>query len=232
MGTALPDLPALRLVDQKGYRLINSKLPTIDIFDDVAGPEDFDALYALQALTNPRLAQEVGQLSYLSQSEIPWGIPGCSLAVAPFTHVNPGGSRFSPGDYGMLYLAEDMDTAIAEVTHHHQNYLANIEGLEFDCLVFRGLTCTFSADPIHDASQLGQQHPVHSPDDYSPARAIGPGLRANGSHGVQYLSARRPGSICWGLFTPAGVSAMMQSSHYEFIWSGTDIIHVRKLLAP
>ena len=37
------------------HRLINSKYPTIDIFDDIASPEAFDAIYAMQAKVNPRL---------------------------------------------------------------------------------------------------------------------------------------------------------------------------------
>lgn len=73
----------------QAYRLVNSKFPPIHLFDDVADAEDFDALYQLQALTNPRLQNEVGRLELIAREEIPFGIPGCSYATAPFTHVNP-----------------------------------------------------------------------------------------------------------------------------------------------
>jgi len=47
------DLPVISLPKTKGFRLVNSKLPTIDIFNDVASPDEFQDLYDLQALTNP-----------------------------------------------------------------------------------------------------------------------------------------------------------------------------------
>lgn len=35
-------IPRTAVVPIKGYRLIHTKYPTIDIFDDVASPEEFD----------------------------------------------------------------------------------------------------------------------------------------------------------------------------------------------
>ena len=116
------DLPVLPARDVIGYRLVNSKFPPIDLFDDVADPDEFAALHALQSLTNPRLQTEVGDLALLPLEQIPFGIRGCSYAVAPFTHINPEGSRFSDGSFGVLYLADTLETAIAEVKHHQQAY--------------------------------------------------------------------------------------------------------------
>lgn len=55
----------------------------ISVFDDVAYADEFEALYALQALTNPRLQNEAGNLNFIPTDEIPFGIPGCFYAVAP-----------------------------------------------------------------------------------------------------------------------------------------------------
>ncbi len=90
----------------KSYRLVNSKFPPIALFDDVANADEFDILYQVQALTNPRLQNEVGVIKLIALSEIPFGITGCSYATAPFTHLNPDGSRFGDGSFGMLYLAD------------------------------------------------------------------------------------------------------------------------------
>ena len=46
-----------------GFRIIPSRFPSVNIFDRIANPEDFDALYALEAMTNPRIRDEVGELS-------------------------------------------------------------------------------------------------------------------------------------------------------------------------
>jgi hypothetical protein len=106
----------------QALRLVNSKFPPIALFDDVADADEFEVLFEIQALTNPRLKNEVGQLELIARSEIPFGIPGCSYAIAPFTHINPTGSRFSDGRFGVLYLADSMEAALAEVKHHQALY--------------------------------------------------------------------------------------------------------------
>lgn len=226
MGLAIP---AIGVADTRGFRLISSRLPPIDIFNDVADPSEFQDLFDLQAMTNPRLQQEVGDLDYVELSEIPWGIPGCHYAVAPFTHVSPDGSRFSNGDFGVLYIADTMDTALAEVTYHQGRYLANIDDLKFDRLMFRGLACTFGGDVIHDATVLPVASEIYHPEDYSASRALGACLRAEKSEGIHYWSVRNPGAKCWGLFTPACVRSIVQTAHYEFIVSDGVIVDRKKI---
>ena len=225
-----PDPSGFCLSKTKGFRLINSKLPTIGIFNDVADPDEFQDLYDLQAMTNPRLSQEVGDLNYIDLGEIPWGIPGCHYAAASFTHVAPDGSRFSNGEFGMLYIADTMETALAEVEYHQGKYLANVEDLKFDRLVFRGLACTFSGDVMHDATELEAGHEIYHPDDYAAARTLGARLRAAGSEGLQYWSVRNPGATCWGLFTPRNIHSLVQAAHYEFIVSDGGIVDRRKVV--
>ena len=72
----LPVRPPAKL---QAYRLVNSKFPPIELFDDVADADEFDMLYQLQALTNPRLHNETGRLELIPRGEIPFGIPGCSM---------------------------------------------------------------------------------------------------------------------------------------------------------
>lgn len=127
----------------QAYRLVNSKFPPIALFEDVADADEFELLFEIQALTNPRLKNEVGQLELIPRREIPFGITGCSYATAPFTHVNPAGSRFSDGSFGVLYVADSMETALAEVKHHQSLYWSKVPGLNYERFVFRGLTCAF-----------------------------------------------------------------------------------------
>lgn len=212
------DAPAGRLT--QAYRLVNSKFPPISLFDDVADASQFDTLYQIQALTNPRLLNEIGRLELLPRSEIPFGIPGCSYATAPFTHVNPAGSRFSDGRYGVLYLAATMDTALAEVRHHQDTYWAGVQGLGYERFVFRGLTCSFGEARMLDAAVLPLTDPVHAPADYSQARLLGQAARAARRPGLRYRSVRHPGQLCWALMTPKPMTSILQTAHYEMIWSG------------
>ncbi len=219
-------LPAVSLTHQRGYRLINSKYPPIFLFDDVADEDEFQCLFELQALTNPRLSAGIGNLSVLPLSEIPFGIPGCSYAVGPFTHVNPGGSRFSDGTFGVLYIADEMETAIAEVAYHQQGYWQAVEGFKFERLIMRGLLCTFKLDPAHTAMELPLTDAIYDPDSYAVSAQVGASLRSAGSEGIIYRSVRRAGAHCWALFTPRGVTGVRQCAHYEFIWNGKEISQI------
>nr|WP_298412222.1 RES family NAD+ phosphorylase [uncultured Halomonas sp.] len=218
----LPVLPERQITS---YRLVNSKFPPVSLFDDVADSEEFETLYALQALTNPRLQHEVGNLAPLPLDEIPFSIQGCSYAVAPFTHINPDGSRFSDGSFGVLYLADSLDTAIAEVKYHQQRYWSRVSGLHYDRFVFRGLKGNFEEAGLRDAKSLPSDHPIHHPDDYRESRLLGSGVRKQQDNGIRYHSVRQPGATCWALMTPRCVTSIIQTAHLEMIWNGsiTDI---------
>lgn len=224
----LSSLPLLEGESLLAYRLVNSKFPPIALFDDVADAADFEALYQLQAMTNPRLQNELGRLELISRGQIPFGIPGCSYATAPFTHVNPTGSRFSNGSFGVLYLADKMDTAIAEVRHHQERYWSNVPELNYERFVFRGLTASFSDSGMRDATALPLSDPTYAPDDYAYSNQLGSEVKRAGCTGLRYNSVRSPGNICWALMTPRPVTSIIQSAHFEMIWSG-QIISVNRI---
>lgn len=224
----LGDLPVLESESLQAYRLVNSKFPPIALFDDVADGEDFEALYQIQALTNPRLQNEIGRLELIPRDQIPFGIPGCSYATAPFTHVNPAGSRFSNGTFGVLYLADRMDTAIAEVRHHQERYWSNVPDLNYERFVFRGLTASFNDSGMRDATALPLSDAIYAPDDYAHSNQLGSELKREGCMGLRYHSVRSTGNICWALMTPRPVTSIIQSAHYEMIWSG-QIISVSRI---
>lgn len=231
--------PKISLTHQTAFRLINSKFPPIAIFDDVADANEFEALFAIQQLTNPRLQNEVGNLNLLPQQQIPFGIVGCSYACAPFTHINPDGSRFSDGSFGVLYLADAMDTAISEVSYHQQKYWQNVPELHYDSITMRGLKFNFNAELIDLSGglspDLSEWEDIHHPDDYSAARAVGAEVwhkKSNGAEqGIQYQSVRKADAICWALMTPQNISSAIQTHHYEFIYDGSQITSIRMITA-
>lgn len=226
-ASQLGDLPGGQL---QAYRLVNSKFPPIALFDDVADAEEFEALYQIQALTNPRLGNEVGRIELIARREIPFGIVGCSYAIAPFTHVNPAGSRFSAGDFGVLYLAATIETALAEVRHHQNQYWSGVRGLNYERFVFRALACSFAGDSMKDATSVPMNDPIYDPDDYSHAQRLGGELKKAGCPGLRYLSVRSKGDHCWALLTPRPVSSIVQASHYEMVWNGqiTSVSQIRE----
>jgi len=216
----------VKVINQIAYRLVNSKLPPITLFDDIVSAADFETVYAIQSLTNPRILNELGDISLLSSDEIPFGIDGVNYVTALFTHVNPDGSRFSDGSFGILYLADDVDTAIKETLYHQEKCFQKIHGLHYDTVDMRCLQIKFSANVV-DCTSVEN---IYHNDDYSVPRILGAKLKKANNQGIQYNSVRNKHAICWGLFSPIHVSSAIQTKHFEFIFDGKSISSVRELV--
>ena len=216
----------------QGFRLIPSNYPTIDIFDDVSNQEEFEALYQLQALTNPRLANEVGDMSLLDHKEIPFHCErGRSYAIAAFTHINRDGSRFADGDHGMLYIGNSEKTATKEVQFHQAKYWCNVTGLKYDRIIFRTLKFTFNDSSCVDITDKLMSDSIYDPDNYLTAQKFGLKVYMNRAEttGIKYNSVRSDNGVCWALSTPYVVHDVIQCSHTEMVWNGNEIKHVDKI---
>jgi hypothetical protein len=97
----------------KARRIFRSLRPAIDLFEDIADPEDWPLLIAAEQKTNPRLMETLGALDLVPPKRRVGG-PGASYRMAPFTHVSTDRpSRFTDGTYGVLYLAQRFETALS-----------------------------------------------------------------------------------------------------------------------
>jgi hypothetical protein len=54
---------------EKLYRLGPSHFPPIDLFENVANPDDLDIIFAIESLTNDRLRQEAGDLALVPEEQ-------------------------------------------------------------------------------------------------------------------------------------------------------------------
>ena len=116
-----------RVTWDKYYRLINSAHPPIDLFEDIADPEDWLLLGSGESKTNPRLAQTIGNLDLVPEERRVGG-PGASYMMAPFVHVSPDHQgRFHDGSFGAFYGAESFETALFETVYHTQIFCAATE---------------------------------------------------------------------------------------------------------
>ncbi len=211
-----PDIRRVRW--QQACRIVPTRYPSVSLFDRVADAEDFDALYALEAMTNERVRDEVGQIERVPRGERVFG-PGSSPIMAAFTHVNVQGSRFSDGRFGVFYAARDRATAVAETRYHHGNFLAATRQAATH-LPMRLYHVAIDAR-LHDLRPVGAcAEAVHDPADYAAARRLGHALHAAGSAGVAYRSVRRPGGQCVGLFRPRGASRCLHAAVLLYAWDG------------
>ncbi|GAC1346139.1 MAG: hypothetical protein NVSMB18_27530 [Acetobacteraceae bacterium] len=84
-----------------GHRVIRTIYPPVDLFEDIADPADWELLVLAEAKTNPRVRQQVGDLSIVPPARRVAG-PTASLVMAAFTHASRARpSRFSDGSYGV-----------------------------------------------------------------------------------------------------------------------------------
>ena len=95
------------------WRIIPSRFSPIQPFERVADPDDLEAVFALESLTNPELRDEAGAIELVPPEDRISG-PDTAVIMATFTHLNPTGIRFSDGTFGVFYAADDLNTAIAE----------------------------------------------------------------------------------------------------------------------
>lgn len=196
-------------------RLVASRFPPVSLYDRVADPADLDTVFAIEMLTNPRLRQEVGELSIVPQDERISG-PGTTAVMAAFTHLNPEGSRFSDGSFGVYYAAIALETAIAEVSHHRSVFLKRTQepAIEVDLRNYRATIAAHLTD-VRGAA------PLHDPEDYAAPQALARQLVASGRDGVIYDSVRHPGGTCVALFRPkAVVPPVRQAEHISLVWDG------------
>src|SRR6185437_12887574 len=107
MSAPAEDPPLTEVRWQPCFRVIPSRFPTIHLFERIADPADWEALYWLESLTNPRLRDEVGDIELVPPDERAFG-PGGSVIMAPFTHLDPAGSRFADGTFGAFYAAAEL----------------------------------------------------------------------------------------------------------------------------
>jgi RES domain-containing protein len=226
---AARNLPTADVQWRPGFRLVASRFPPIDLFERVADPADWDALHALESLTNPRLRDATGEIALVPVADRVAG-PGATILMAPFTHLNPVGSRFADATHGALYLADTLDTAIAETRYHRERFLRATHEppteVELRCYLI-DVAATLhdlrgrAADPRYAGA--------YSPDDYGASQALARALRAAGSDGVIYDSVRRRGGINVAAFRPRLASNVRQSVHLRYAWNGERIAHVYEL---
>lgn len=218
----LTDVPPLaHVVSEKCWRLIPSRFPPIPVFERVSTPEDFDILYALESLTNDRLREASGNLGLVAPQDRAFGT-GAGYIMAAFTHLNPDGSRFSNGTWGVYYAAKDLDTAIAETKYHNEKFMraTNEPPMGID---MRVLVAKVTAK-LHDLTgEAFQGTAIYDTKSYQASQNLARRLKAANSDGVLFLSVRHPGGQNLGIFRPNALESCVQERHLEFMWDGEAI---------
>lgn len=205
------DAPAIR---RDVYRIIPSRYPPIPLFEAIYDTaEELAVAFEIEALTNPRVLQEIGELDRVAPQERVTG-PGSSIVMAPFTHLS-GETLFSDGTFGVYYAALTLQTAIAETSYHRARFLAATDqpDQEIALRVHSGkVRCRLrdlSSEPFR---------PLLDPDDYTASQVFARRQRDGGANGLRYPSVRDAEGVCVAVFRPTCVAIPRQRMHLKYIY--------------
>lgn len=217
----------------RASRLLPARYRAAECFEqiqDVDGSTPIDVLERLGALT---AAAGASDLDTLDPVHILFGA-GAGWINASFITPRPG--RFSNSRRGAFYLADDLETCLAEVRFHLQrNYRREgiVASLDLD---YRALAVHLQGTFTDIRPRFGARGAwaaLYDPEAWDAAQAFGDRLRDQGSTGVVYASLRRPGGACVAVFDPNALRACRHDTYLTFRWNGRDIsqIYEKRILS-
>jgi hypothetical protein len=144
--------------------------------------------------------------------------------MAAFTHLNPRGSRFSDGSYGVYYAGREFETALRETAWHFGRIAADSrDGVRYEDM--RVLVGRIDAR-FHEIEALSPaiRKRLLDPDSYAASQPFGARLREAGSNGLVYPSVRHPGGYCVAAFRPKAVGLPVQTKHLQYHYDGERVV--------
>lgn len=220
--------PLTRVKLSKTHRIVRSRFPPVDLFEDISDPSDWDAILSAESKTNPRLADSVGQLDLVPEERRVSGA-GASWVMAPFVHTSiDRPSRFTDGSFGVYYAGDRIEVALFETIHHHQKFMAATREVEGWTSDFRELVGSLDAD-LHDITDVVEHSAFYALDDYRASQAFGREKRADDSNGILYQSVRCQDGQAIAIFWPDVAGIPNQGAHYNYFWDGEKVSIVKNL---
>lgn len=209
---------AVRLRWQKIYRIVASKHPPINVFENIVAPQQLEMAWYIEGLTNDRLRDQAGAAPLVPPQER-ISAPGASIVMAAFTHIGRP-SRFSDGSYGVYYAARTLETAVHETAYHRARFLAATREApgEIDMRAYVGRP----GKPLLDV-RGARYAALHDPNDYSVSQSFAKPLREAGEWGLVYRSVRHAGGECIAAFKPQAVSIPIAGAALAYVWDGERI---------
>jgi len=224
-----------RVADRRPiYRLINSRWPTIGLFDKLADDEDdLRVLFNLEMMANPRNQPAAGRLSRIPAGEIVTG-PTASFVMASFVHCHNEGGRFNDGSLGAWYGSVELETAIEE-TVHHLTYRLSMSAEGFPQTIQMRQLITKVTEKVLDLCGASEVRPeLFDPNDHKPGQAFGAGVRwpqhEDGIPGLRFDSVRNPGGVNVCVYKPKALDMpIIQADHFQYDWDEDGNVTVAKL---
>jgi hypothetical protein len=212
-----------RILWRRGGRLLPACYQAADFFEQIPGMAEKTIQDALLRLASLSSVVGPSSIDLLDPAKILFG-PGAGWINFAFLRPRPG--RFSTTRWGAFYLADGLETAIAEVRHHLQARLAR-EGIGAPLdLDYRALRVQVQGE-FHDLrTRPAGREPWASlldPDSYSASQAFSLRAREAGCTGLVYPSVRRLEGCCAAVFDPNALRACRHDTYLTFRWNGKQV---------
>lgn len=218
--------PVSRVAWLEARRIISSRYPPVDLFEDIADPRDWELLAAAESKTNPRVAESVGRLDLVPPERRVNGA-GASYVMAPFVHVNPDwAGRFHDGSVGAYYAANRFETAVAETAYHKARFFRSTKEAPGWLAQMRELVGAID-NAFHDVRGRREFEACLDPDSYGASQELARRLRASGANGIVYPSVTDEGGECVAAFWPDVVGRPVQARHLAYHFDGYRVDFVR-----
>ena len=219
------DFPVSQLHWPQYHRIISSAHPPIDLFEDIADPEDCLLLGAAEGKTSPRLSESIGELDKVPAQRRVGGV-GSSYVMAPFTHISPDRpGRFHDGHFGAFYSANRFETAVLETVHHRQLFCqatAEAPGWIADLRELVGEVNTQMVE-----LRGGGFEALLDKDGYAASQTFARQRLTESVDGVVYPSVRDEEGECFAAFYPDVMGIPVQGQHLSYHWDGERVDQVK-----
>lgn len=221
------DVAVARIQWSKYHRLINSAFPPIDLFDDIADPEDWLLIGAGESQTNPRVSESIGNLDLVPPQHRVGGT-GATYVMAPFTHVSPElTGRFHDGTCGAFYAANNFETAVMDTAYHRSRFYAASDEAPGWIAELRELIGSIAAELVD--IRRGGFATILDPDSYQASQRFAKQQREAGKQGIVYPSVRDTQGECFAAFYPDVMSVPVQGQHIAYHWNGKRIDQLKSM---
>ena len=212
-------LPPSEPVDwPDAHRIIRTVYPPVSLFEDIADPADWDLIASMEAKSNPRVRDQIGELTLVPAARRVSG-PTASLVMGAFTHASRDRpSRFTDGTFGVWYCGNSPEVAIAETVFHHENFMRKTSE-PAGWSDFRELVSGVGGLLVD--LRGGAAAGCLAPDDYAPGQALGRAVHDADGDGIVYPSVRWPAGEAAALFWPDRIRLpVLQARQLRYHWDG------------
>ena len=212
---------ATRQIDWDAWRIIPSRNPPIDLYRRIAPVEDWSSIIKVELLTNPRVREMREGLGLVRPEDMSGGATQ-NWILAPFTYLNPEGTRFSDGTYGTCFLSEMFGAALSESIRLREKFLRSTaqSSTRLDMRVIK----TTVKGMFDDATMLSASENDVAHKKFWKER------QRDGCDGVYFHLNSRSNCCCVEAFRPRFLTKATQERHLTYTWDGQTIVQVYDFL--